>query len=223
MGTRGPKPKRKTNPKWSAELAYGVGLFATDGCLYNDERHLSFVSQDLELLKLFKKCLKIDTRITYKAPSKTGKRCPHLQWGDVMLYNFFQSIGIHPRKSLTIGRVLVPDAYFFDFLRGLIDGDGSFYSYYDPRWRSSFMYYLVLASGSESFLKWVRAELALRLGVRGHMTRSKKKKTTMQLKYAKTESFKIIQKMYYSARVPSLTRKRIKIFKALREAGDLTN
>lgn len=221
MGKRGPKPKRRTSPRWTPDVAYGVGLFATDGCLYNNGRHMSFVSKDIELLRIFKKCFGLKTQIAYKISGSSGQRCPHVQFSDVTLYIFFLSIGITPKKSLTISRVDVPKRLFFDFLRGVVDGDGSFYSYYDPRWRSSFMFYLTVASASPKFLIWIRSELHNRLGVRGHITRDKQG-TTQQLKYAKAEAFKIIKKMYYSSRVPSLARKRIKIHKALKQAGYLT-
>ena len=221
MGKSGSRPRRKVPLQWSSDLAYGVGLFATDGCLYNNGRHLSFVSKDVELLDLFKKSFGLHTKISYKISGTSGQQCPHIQWGDVVLYRFFLSIGITPKKSLTIGKIVVPEKYFFDFLRGVIDGDGSFYSYYDPRWRSSFMFYLSIASGSPRFLRWIRAELKSKIGVRGHVTKSSKG-ITEQLKYAKTEASKIVKKMYYSSRVPCLTRKRVKIFAALKEAGYLT-
>ena len=38
--------------------------------------------------------------------------------------------------------VVMPKKYFFDFLRGHFDGDGSFYSYWDKRWKSSYMFYV---------------------------------------------------------------------------------
>lgn len=217
MGKRGPKPKWRKFV-WSLKLAYAVGLFATDGCLYNDGRHLSFVSMDVEQLDTFKKCLNLKTRITFKLRDKLGNKCPHVQLSDVALYQFFQSIGLTPNKSKTIGKLAVPSEYFFDFLRGAFDGDGCFYSYFDPRWRSSFMFYLGLASASPSFISWIRAEIYNRLGILGHVTKDKKK-SNYQLKYAKTESLKIIQKMYYSSTVPCLSRKKKKIFNVLKQQG----
>ena len=53
MGKRGPKPKKKISTNWSAELAYAVGLIATDGCLSKDKRHIDFTSKDKELIKTF--------------------------------------------------------------------------------------------------------------------------------------------------------------------------
>ena len=66
MGLRGPKPKGKVDTKWSADLAYALGLIVTDGCLYNDRRHINFVSTDLQLIKLFKKLLKLENKVGIK-------------------------------------------------------------------------------------------------------------------------------------------------------------
>ena len=53
------KPLNKTKIKWSPDFAYAVGLLTTDGSLSKDGRHISFTSKDLQLAKLFKKCLKL--------------------------------------------------------------------------------------------------------------------------------------------------------------------
>ena len=66
MGKRGPKPKGKVKIEWSPNFAYAIGLLATDGCLYNDGRHISFVSKDLELVEMFKKILGLEVKISAK-------------------------------------------------------------------------------------------------------------------------------------------------------------
>lgn len=215
MGMRGPKPK-KWDPEWNPELAYAVGLFAADGCMYNDGRHFSFVSEDRDLIKIFMRCLGLKNKIGLKTSGYSGKKCPHVQWGSVAMFDWFLFIGLTPKKSKTIGAINIPDEYFFDFLRGAIDGDGSFYSYFDPRWRSSFMFYLCLSSGSKDFIYWIQEKTSKLLGVVGHISFTEKK-SVYQLRYAKNESLKIIKKMYYSDTVSCLKRKRLKIEKALKQ------
>lgn len=56
---------------------------------------------------------------------------------------------------------------FFDFLRGCFDGDGSMYAYWDPRWRSSYMFYVCFASASPRFLEWIQVTVEHLSGVRG--------------------------------------------------------
>lgn len=216
MGKRGPKPKER-DFIWSPNLAYGIGLFATDGCMYTDGRHMEFTSKDIQQLKNFKKCFGLKTKITVKFSGK-GITCTRLQFGDTILYKFFLKLGLTPHKSKTIGVINIFPEYFFDFFRGVLDGDGCFHSYYDPRWRSSFMFYLIVASASPVFVAWLREEIFIRLGVRGHITKAKKS-STFQLKYAKADSLKIIKKVYYNPTVLCLNRKRHKILTALKSQG----
>lgn len=213
MAKPGPKPKRK-NVKWSPNVAYGVGLFVTDGCLYADGRHLDLTSKDIEQLENFKKCFGLDTKISYKTSGFTDKKYPRLQFSDVGLYRFFENIGLTPAKTKTIAEIDIPREYYFDFLRGHLDGDGCTYSYWDKRWKSSFMFYLTFSAYSKLHIKWIRKALEDMLGVTGHLNKPSKRRI-FQLKYAKEESFKILQKMYYSKDVICLSRKRLKIEEAL--------
>jgi len=216
MGKRGPKPKGKVKIKWSANFAYAIGLLATDGSLSKDKYHICFTSKDKEQIDNFKKCLNI-RRI--KIGINFGKDKIHFayrsQFGDVSFYKFLLSIGLTPNKSKTIGKILVRQNYFFDFLRGCFDGDGSFYSYWDKRWRSSYMFYLTFNSASYAHILWLREEIYKRLSVDGHISKSKNKGSIFSLRYAKKEAVEIIKKMYYNQQVVSLSRKRLKIKKVL--------
>src|SRR3989338_5658815 len=100
-----------------------------------------------------------------------------VQLKNVLFYRFLTSVGLTPNKSKTIGPLKIPGDFFFDFLRGVFDGDGSTYSYWDPRWKSSFMFYTEFASASPNFINWLREEIRLHVGLRGHMSRDGKKIT----------------------------------------------
>lgn len=217
MGKRGPKPKGKVKIEWSSDFAYAIGLIATDGCVSPSGRHIVFVSSETEQITNFMKALDISNPVSATRSTFTGKMVPRVQFSDVRFWEFLVSIGITPAKSKTIGKVQIPSAFFFDFLRGSHDGDGTFYSYWDPRWRSSFMYYLVFGSASKEHLLWIQDTLRGLAGVFGHITGKGRGRTIYQLKYAKAESFTIIKKMYYSRAVICLSRKRKKIEEALRE------
>lgn len=214
MGVRGPKPKGKVKITWSANFAYAIGLLASDGCLSPDGRHILFVSKDKEQIKNFMKALGIEMHIG-STTSGFGKKVLRVQFGDVLFYNFLLQIGLTPAKSLTIRKLLIPNEYFFDFLRGSFDGDGSFYSYFDPRWKSSFMFYTTFASASRMHIDWIRTTVCRLLGVTGHITADARKRT-YQLKYAKSDSLKILKNMYYGDTVVCLARKRHKIEQALK-------
>lgn len=208
MGKRGPKPREAVVREWNSDLAYCVGLIATDGCLYNDGRHISFVSADIQLIKLFKNLMKLSNRIGYKVSSSSGRKCPNIQFGNVGFYKWLLGVGLTPRKSLTLGALRIPSKYFIDFARGCFDGDGTIYSYMDPRWANSHMFYVSFTSASKLFIDWFRDQTINILGIRGHISSTE---NFYQLRFAKEESLVLISKMYYNKKVPCLERKRQKI------------
>ncbi len=226
MGLRGPKPRRREDVPWSPELAYAVGLIATDGCLSSNRRHFAFVSKDMEQINNLKKCLGLKVKVGIHRSGRKGEaRTYHrIQWGDVILYDFLLKVGLTPHKSLTLGALSIPDEYFFDFLRGSFDGDGSFYSYYDPRWRSSFMYYLNFTSASPLHVDWLQKTLSRLLSVKGHISKTggvgKKRNWIGNLRFAKKESLLVMSAMYSNPRQVHLSRKRLKIERALRIVGE---
>ena len=205
------KPKRK-NILWNSNFAYAIGLLAPDGSLSSDGRHFDLTSKDKEQLVNFMNCLNIKVKIGSKKSGMTGKKISRIQFGDIVLYNFLLGIGFTPAKTKTMAEIKVPKKFFFDFLRGHHDGDGTFYSYFDPRWKNSFMFYSVFISASKKHIDWIRRELQKILDIKGHITKSG---SIYQLKYAKNESLKLLPRMYYTEEVVCLRRKRLKIEEAL--------
>ncbi|MDQ2914461.1 MAG: hypothetical protein M3T56_14565 [Chloroflexota bacterium] len=105
-------------------MAYVVGLLATDGCLSSDRRHLILTTRDRQLAETYLACL--GRPIRYRlGRTKRGKRAYYAQFSDVAFYDWLGSIGLTPRKSLTLGPIDVPDAYLVPLVRGLLNGDGS--------------------------------------------------------------------------------------------------
>ncbi len=215
MGARGPKPKRIIFEKWTPNLAYAIGLIATDGCLSRPEFGylIDLTSKDKEQLRNYCKCLGIPVTIGKKL-SGTGKKSFRVQFKNFLFYEFLLRLGITPAKSKTLGPLLIPDEYFFDFLRGAFDGDGCSYSYWDKRWKSSFMFYMGFASASKKYIDWIRQNVFKFLKIYGHVTKDGNG-VTYQLKYAKNDSIKLCKKLYYSKKVVCLQRKRLKIIKTL--------
>jgi hypothetical protein len=198
--------------RWTSNLAYAVGLVATDGCLSKDGRHIDFTSKDLDQINNFQKSLGIHVKVGSKKGGYSDREYYRVQFGDVKLYRWLETIGLYPNKSLTIGELKISDKYFFDFLRGHFDGDGSFYSYWDPRWKSSFMYYLQFTSSSKAHLQWLSDQIIRLVGAYGS---TKKSTRSFNLAYAKKSSNAIIEKMYADKNCICLSRKRDKIFTVL--------
>lgn len=214
MGKRGPKPKKIIDTTWGPNLAYAIGLLATDGCLAKDNLLIDLTSKDREQLENFSKCLGVSFNIGNKLNSN-GNKHSRIQFKNRIFYDFLLSIGLTPKKSLTMGKLAIPEKYFFDFLRGCFDGDGSFYSYWDKRWKSSHMFYLEFISASQKHIDWLQKEIQERTNAKGHIAKDGNG-STLQLKYAKREAIVIINKMYYNPKVVCLSRKKLKIQKALK-------
>ena len=211
------KPLGKVHIQWSPKFAYAIGLLTTDGSLSKSGRHVDLTSKDREQLVNFMTCLNIRVKIGKKINGlKQG--CLRIQFGDVLFYKFLLSIGLFPNKTKTLGAIKIPQELFFDFLRGHLDGDGSFYSYFDPRWRASYMFYTVFISASKNHILWLQSELFKLLRIRGYIKKSEGD-SVYNLRYAKAESLKLLPKLYYNRRAVCLSRKRIKIEKALAVSG----
>ncbi len=221
MGKRGPKPgfnaRKRVSEIWTTKLAYAIGLLASDGCMSPPGHLIDLTSNDAEQLENFIECLGIPLRITKKSAG-SGKTSLRVQFKNVLFYNFLLSIGLTPAKSKTIGILKIPPMYFWDFLRGAYDGDGCSYSYWDKRWRSSFMFYTTFVSASEKHILWLRQEIFKRLKISGHITGGRE--TVFQLKYAKADSLKLLRKMYRGKKIVYLSRKRLKIAKMLAIVGE---
>jgi hypothetical protein len=218
MAIPGPKPKGKVSIRWSANFAYAIGLIVSDGYLSNNGRHIIFVSKDRVQINNFLKALKIKSKIG-KVLGARKTWAYRVQFSDVLFYEFLESIGIMNAKSKIIGAVGIPDKYFRDFLRGLFDGDGYSYSYWDKRWKSSFMFYIGFASASVKFIYWLRGRLDEQLKIKGHVTHMGIGKSCLQLKYAKKEALVIKKFMYYKGYRLHLPRKLLKIERSLYIVG----
>jgi len=201
-------------PSWTTELAYAVGIITTDGCLAQDGRHLSVSSKDVQLLETVRECLGLRVAITpYRGGN--GWTYHHLQWGSRLFHAWLVELGLMPAKSRRLAALAIPDDYFVDFLRGCIDGDGSIVSYVDryhvpknPRYVYTRLY-VSLVSASPPFLTWGQSTARRLLGVGGYLARKGNRAGSIWvLKYAKYESIRVLEQLYYKEDLPCLERKR---------------
>ncbi len=180
-----------------------------------DGRHVTFTSKDLDLIEQFLRALNIEG---YHVGRKSRgheleKKYFVVQIGDVRFYRFLLGIGIMQRKSKILQEIQMPKNLLPHFVRGVFDGDGTCYSYYDPRWKSSFMVYTAFVSASPIFLTWLQKYLDATYGIQG--TISAMVKHVQQLRYAKKASRKLFSIMYRNADNLYLKRKYLKLSEAL--------
>ena len=199
-------------------MAYAVGLITTDGSLSKDGRHIDFTSADLQLLKTFIKCLSLKTKIMKKYSGHTPKKkCHHLQFSNIVLYNWLISIGLMPNKTYHLREIAIPREYFRDFLRGNLDGDGSIFTYidrymvYKDKRYTYHRLYTVFNSASFNHLKWIQLILEEILNIKGSLkswVRKNSKTPIWKLKFAKKDSLKLLSWIYHKPDLPCLNRKR---------------
>jgi hypothetical protein len=204
--------------QWSHEMAYIVGLTATDGCLISGRCQINFKSQDRELLETYLVLLGRSNPVRVEA-TRSGGRAYSVQFGDAKLYRWLESIGLTPRKSLTLGAIDVPDEHLFPLVRGLLDGDGSVINKTyraDTRRRDDYFWeYLQTKfySASRTHAEWLQSRLSNAAGVRGYLSRVRppagrlSSNPMFHLRYGKRESLVLLPLIYVDG-APCLARKR---------------
>ena len=207
---RGPYRKRKASRwEWTPEIAYAVGLIATDGCLSPSGRHISVSSAERVVLETFLNCIgrraKISTVI-----GGFGTKGLRVQIGDLGLYRWLQSIGLTPRKSLTLGAIDAPTDVFAHVVRGLLDGDGSILDVtYEGTGKARGRRYRTLlvrfTSASRDHVTWLRGRIASQFGLSGGVWCED---GIYYLTYAKRASRRLLPLLYPDPGVPCIERKR---------------
>ena len=196
-------------PIWSPEIAYAVGLIATDGNLSPSGRHVSVSSGEREVLETLLRCVDRRAKIGH-VKGGFGTHGLRVQIGDVRLYRWLQSIGLTPRKSLTLGSIDVPDDHLPHLLRGLVDGDGSIIDCtYEGTGKASGRRYRTLLvrfnTASLEHAQWVRDKIEALYGLSGGLWCED---GMYQLTYAKRASRQLLPLLYPGPDVPCLQRKR---------------
>ena len=200
--------------EWTPRLAYAVGLLATDGC-QTDGRHLAFPSADRELVEILLLCLGKTNKIA-AARTRTGGVVYRTQIGDVALCRWLLTIGITPRKSLTLGPLAVPDELVLECARGLMDGDGGITNFVHAATKKMYPDYryerIVLGfnSASRAHLEWLRVKLQPYAGGPGWLGITPPKNGRHEfvtLRYGKRDGLRLLPWLYRDPTVPRLERK----------------
>lgn len=192
--------------RWSPELAYVVGMVATDGNLKRGSNGVKFFSTDYQWIKTYQTLLRIDTSV-YERPLESGKTLYTVELNDPDYRAFLEGVGLTPAKSTerTLGPLNVPDVLFRDFLRACIDGDGGIYAY--PRKRCSTLQLKVeLTSSCRPFLAWIQeaGERLVRLEASGLRWTG----SAWSLTYYDHKARRLLEWLYYAPDLPCLERKR---------------
>lgn len=222
--------KFKTKYKYNYELFtnenstsyYLLGVFITDGCMKKGMVSLS--SADKDWLCAIRNLICKDLPL-YKEESN----CWRLNIHDFRIRDWLLCNGCIPRKSLTVKFPQIPDKFLADFIRGVIDGDGSIshkqYTRYRNKSGKPYYFYsthYTLTSASKSFIDSIcqiitNREMKYCLlenkpGSKNSKINGRKilhQNTYYTLTGGHSSAFKFLQWIYYPGHDLSLNRKRI--------------
>jgi len=120
----------------SANKCYLLGFFLADGCLSSQNKkgilscfQVSVKREDENILNFFKEEISKELTLQHYE-NADGYKVSKIQWtSENMANDLLQYVSSLKRKSFDgefdINMESVPDIYFGDFLRGLLDGDGT--------------------------------------------------------------------------------------------------
>jgi hypothetical protein len=139
--------------QWTPDMAYVLGLVATDGSV--DGKSLRLYQKEVDLLDQVSLALE-----STKPYIRCGLDLPTLRLNSVRLIRDLRALGIHPNKVRTIRAPnVVP--YPQDYLRGIFDGDGHG-GYYKKRDRRCLR--IGFTSSSRGFLEDIQALAPMPIG-----------------------------------------------------------
>lgn len=133
-------------------LYYILGLIWSDGNLNKEEDKISLTLKDLDLIEsLYPIFSDINKRKIYKYKHKNKFMSYTLINTNCDFINFCKKKGLIPNKSFSIDVNNIPKKYFYAFVRGVFDGDGSVYI--QNRYKNFIYLGVTIVSANCSFLK----------------------------------------------------------------------
>jgi hypothetical protein len=192
--------------EWSSDMAYILGLIASDGTITKGKKNFGILKiglkddeYNVELLEEIRRKLSYTGNLEY---GKSGKFSNvNLIIRSVKFCQTLIDLGIENRKSLIIEFPNVPKEYEMDFVRGYFDGDGSIGITYPtnkfgvktitPQLR------LRIVSGSEKILKKIVEVIHCQSDKEIPIKKvSKRKQNLYEIEYSTFHSIKIYEMMY---------------------------
>lgn len=106
----------------SYDKAYLLGVMFADGCVGSKSNLINLISNDYDLLDFFKRELEFTGDIAQNPLHKTAK---HVNIASIQMKKDLIKLGCVPSKSLVLEFPDIEEKYFWAFLLGYFDGDGS--------------------------------------------------------------------------------------------------
>lgn len=185
-------------------MAYVLGFIVADGCIvqgtykgYSDSMKFGVHVKDKDILEKIKLELKSEHSIS------TTENAAHLSIASQKIVDDLKSLGISYRKSLRENIPRVPPKFTRDFIRGIVDGDGSL-------WLDRRNYPTLSVSGGEKILSFIRKQFFRKFGLYSTLTKCSyskgAKKYLYSISYRSNSAKTLIEYLYHDASL-SLNRK----------------
>lgn len=182
---------------WSRNMAYILGLWFADGCIYGGKMFdITLHTKDKYILKQIAKELNFEGNL-YDYVDRQASR---INFSCVVIYNDIINLGGVENKSLIATFPEIPEEYLGDFIRGYFDGDGCIMNLKGNRINLAF------TCGSKKFLDELLRLLKEKAGVEG----GSYDPSCVSLKFGKKDAIRIGKFMYKDNPELFLLRKRKK-------------
>lgn len=177
--------------KWSANMAYLLGFTLSDGCIiegtykgYSDALKFGVQKRDTDILEKIKKELSSKHKISLY---KNGL---HFCITNQTIVNDLKKLGIIYRKSLHENIPSVPKRYIRDFIRGIIDGDGSIS--FDKEGR----YPTLSVCGGKNTISYIQNHFLFKFHIYSRIARRKKVQFIYYIAYRANSAKTLIDYLY---------------------------
>jgi len=189
-----PNGKKSINSSYFSVLnhenAYWLGLILADGCINDKTNSFEITLKDKEHIELFKQHIssshKIGTKVVH------GKSYYRISFNDKQIIHDLMSYGVIRNKTyVDFSLPNIPDVFFNDFFRGIIDGDGMYYV--SPSNKSRFHIYISVSFSCQTYTKELQEKIQKFYGVNVKLY---KQRTCYQLAIFKKDSVKIAKQLY---------------------------
>jgi len=176
--------------EWSTEMAYVLGLIATDGCISRSGT-ISLCINDKVLLEKVR--VAMGSAHTVKHYGRQ-KGLYEFRFSRTKMVADLNRLGIFPDKSLNLGFPDVPNAFLVDFIRGVFDGDGSVF--FEKR-SSKFPLRASFVASSKGFIETLENKLqTLGLPKRNIYQHKTKNAVSYMIRYSHRNSVQLFDLLY---------------------------
>lgn len=194
--------------KWSANMAYVLGMWFADGTVLKDSNYIALVlqNQDKYLVESIRK------ELCYEGKLRRDRNNWRLSIASKELHDDLISLGCVPNKSyIETVPVGIKEEHLRHFIRGNFDGDGGAVAN-----KSEGRTYLQInLMGTKAFVDWLKENIPFR-----HSSISHRKGPCWQISYFHNEARKLVEWMYQDSPEIYLIRKRDKIKSIIEENAE---